>query len=70
MSVSGLPPAVQANVPYTFTMHIDLLPTPGDWEGLLVFGPAYAPEAIEVPVYVSQAKSAKFHLPFVRKKYP
>lgn len=69
MSVSGLPPAVQANVPYTFTMHIDLLPTPGHWEGLLVFGPTYAPQAIEVSVALT-VQPFKIYLPIVRKNYP
>jgi uncharacterized repeat protein (TIGR01451 family) len=59
MSVYDLPPIVQPNVPYTLSLHIDAPPDPGTWEGLLLFGPSYATQAIQVPVTIYQGEGQK-----------
>jgi uncharacterized repeat protein (TIGR01451 family) len=55
LSVSGVPSgAINANTPITFTVNYTTTNViPGTWEGLLFIGPASAPTAIEVPVYVT-----------------
>ncbi|MCS7287476.1 MAG: hypothetical protein NZ653_10140, partial [Anaerolineae bacterium] len=52
--VSGVPTGtINANAPITFTVTFTKTATPGTtWEGLLYLGPALAPAALEVPVFV------------------
>ena len=59
MSVAGLPGSVVAGQRYTFTVHVDQSPPPGEWMGLLLFGPPLAPTAIEVPVRVDVGGAVK-----------
>jgi uncharacterized repeat protein (TIGR01451 family) len=55
LSVSGVPSgSISANTPINFTVNYTTTNIiPGTWEGLLFIGPASAPTAIEVPVYVT-----------------
>jgi uncharacterized repeat protein (TIGR01451 family) len=57
--VSGLPSVVEPGVSYPFDLHIDAPPGPGAWEGLLLIGPTYADQGVEIPVAFFQAEATK-----------
>jgi len=53
------PASVTAGEVYTMHVRFDAAPpTPGNWQGLVLFGPAGAPTAFELPVEVFQAEAS------------